>query len=92
MDELDPMDDQYRDAQEAAEELARRQRRESMSIANARTTTSSGPYRLPGVVGQADTRYRRTHVGAVDNVQDRFELFLLNDGEKKVTEEPDTRK
>ncbi|KAL9126933.1 MAG: hypothetical protein Q9217_004091 [Psora testacea] len=25
------------------------------------------------------------------NVQDRFELFLLGEGEKKVTEEPDTR-
>ena len=28
---------------------------------------------------------------ALDNVQDRFELFLLSDGEKKVTEEADTR-
>lgn len=27
-----------------------------------------------------------------DNVPNRFELFLLGDGEKKVTEEPDTRK
>ena len=29
---------------------------------------------------------------AVDNTQNRFELFLLGDGEKKVTEEADTRK
>ena len=35
----------------------------------------------------------RSHhtVTAENNVQDRFELFLLGDGEKKVTEEPDTR-
>ena len=37
--------------------------------------------------------YRGRHmIGAEDNVQDRFELFLLGEGEKKVTEEPDTRK
>ncbi|MCJ1276826.1 DNA-directed RNA polymerase II core subunit [Puttea exsequens] len=29
--------------------------------------------------------------GMHNNVPDRFELFLLGDGEKKVTEEPDTR-
>ena len=90
MDELDP--DQYRDSSEAAEDYARRQKRESIKIASARTTTSSGPYRMAGVVGKQDTRYRRTHVAAVDDVPDRFELFLLGDGEKKVTEEPDTRK
>lgn len=28
---------------------------------------------------------------AVDNTEDRFELFLLGDGEKKVSEEADTR-
>lgn len=28
---------------------------------------------------------------AEDNVPNRFELFLLGDGEKKVTEETDTR-
>ncbi|KAL8770729.1 MAG: hypothetical protein Q9209_003596 [Squamulea sp. 1 TL-2023] len=28
---------------------------------------------------------------AEENVPNRFELFLLGDGEKKVTEEPDTR-
>ena len=28
---------------------------------------------------------------AEDNTQPRFELFLLGDGEKKVTEEADTR-
>ena len=31
-------------------------------------------------------------IQAEDNRQDRFELFLLGEGEKKVTEEPDTRK
>ena len=37
--------------------------------------------------------YRGRHmIGAEDNVQNRFELFLLGEGEKKVTEEPDTRK
>ena len=37
--------------------------------------------------------YRQKHlIGAGDNIQDRFELFLLGEGEKKVTEEPDTRK
>lgn len=29
---------------------------------------------------------------ANDNVPNRFELFILGDGEKKVTEETDTRK
>ena len=92
MDELDPLYDQYRDSSEAAEDYARRLKRDSMKIASARTTTSSAPYRMAGAVGQADGRYRRTHVAGIDNVPDRFELFLLGDGEKKVTEEPDTRK
>lgn len=35
---------------------------------------------------------RRGGSGAEDNTADRFELFLLGDGEKKVTEEADTRK
>lgn len=34
---------------------------------------------------------RRGKSRAVDNTADRFELFLLGDGEKKVTEEADTR-
>ena len=38
-----------------------------------------------GVNRQRETR-------AVDNTEDRFELFLLGDGEKKVAEEADTRK
>jgi hypothetical protein len=37
-------------------------------------------------------RQREPKPGAEDNVPPRFELFLLADGEKKVTEEPDTRK
>lgn len=37
--------------------------------------------------------YRReSKPTAEDNTQPRFELFLLGDGEKKVTEEADTRK
>lgn len=37
--------------------------------------------------------YRREpKITAEDNTQPRFELFLLGDGEKKVTEEADTRK
>ena len=35
---------------------------------------------------------RGTRPTAEDNTQPRFELFLLGDGEKKVTEEADTRK
>ena len=35
---------------------------------------------------------REARPTAEDNVQHRFELFLLGDGEKKVTEEADTRK
>ncbi|MCJ1451016.1 DNA-directed RNA polymerase II core subunit [Mycoblastus sanguinarius] len=34
---------------------------------------------------------REARPTAEDNVQHRFELFLLGDGEKKVTEEADTR-
>ena len=33
----------------------------------------------------------RGELHAEDNVPPRFELFLLGDGEKKVTETPDTR-
>ncbi len=35
---------------------------------------------------------REARPTAEDNLSDRFELFLLGDGEKKVTEEPDTSK
>ena len=34
---------------------------------------------------------RASRPTAEDNVQNRFELFLLGEGEKKVTEEADTR-
>lgn len=37
-------------------------------------------------------RGREPKITAEDNTQPRFELFLLGDGEKKVTEEADTRK
>ena len=36
--------------------------------------------------------YTREPSNTEGNTQDRFELFLLGDGEKKVTEEADTRK
>lgn len=35
---------------------------------------------------------RGHRVSAEDNIPTRFDAFLLGDGEKKVTEEPDTRK
>ena len=35
---------------------------------------------------------RQARPTAEDNTQPRFELFLLGEGEKKVTEEADTRK
>lgn len=35
---------------------------------------------------------RESRPTAEDNTQPRFELFLLGEGEKKVTEEADTRK
>lgn len=35
---------------------------------------------------------RGQRINAEDNVPTRFDAFLLGDGEKKVTEEPDTRK
>ena len=41
--------------------------------------------RQSGVRGGGEER-------AADNTENRFELFLLGDGEKKVTEEADTRK
>ena len=37
-------------------------------------------------------RYERSSKDTSDNVGNRFELFILGDGEKKVTEEVDTRK
>lgn len=44
-------------------------------------------------LNSGDAGYRReSRATAEDNTQPRFELFLLGDGEKKVTEEADTRK
>lgn len=34
---------------------------------------------------------RGQRISAEDNIPSRFDAFLLGDGEKKVTEEPDTR-
>lgn len=53
-----------------------------------RTGQSSSMYPIDNA---AQGRQREPKPGAEDNVQPRFELFLLADGEKKVTEEPDTR-
>ena len=36
-------------------------------------------------------RRRESKPNAEDNVPHRFELFILGEGERKVTEEPDTR-
>ena len=46
----------------------------------------------PGVNAQERYRGDRPKGMAESNVTPRFELFLLGDGEKKVTEAPDTRK
>jgi hypothetical protein len=45
--------------------------------------------RLGGHIGDPRDREKTS---AETNVPDRFELFLLGPGEKKVTIEPDTRK
>ena len=48
-------------------------------------------YSMYPIDSAAQGTSREPKPGAEDNVQPRFELFLLADGEKKVTEEPDTR-
>ena len=55
---------------------------------------SSNPHRNVNPAVNTQERYRgdRPKIAAEDNVASRFELFLLGDGEKKVTEAPDTRK
>lgn len=58
------------------------------------------PPRIPDVAPNFDpnegitarAREFNTYVAAEINVPDRFELFLLQDGEKKITEQIDTRK
>ena len=42
-------------------------------------------------IGNPNTE-RGQRISAEDNIPSRFDAFLLGDGEKKVTEEPDTRK
>ena len=63
--------------------------------------TSHYTHMSPNPVGMSNMNINAIHGSgqrrepkptAEDNVQSRFELFLLGDGEKKVTEEPDTRK
>lgn len=39
-----------------------------------------------------NTHHTSTKMGIKTEVEDRFELFLLGDGEKKCTEASDTRK
>ncbi|MCJ1299869.1 DNA-directed RNA polymerase II core subunit [Hypocenomyce scalaris] len=54
---------------------------------------SSNPHRNINPTVNTQERYHRDRpkITAEDNVTSRFELFLLGDGEKKVTEAPDTR-
>ena len=47
--------------------------------------------RLPSIDTYPGKVRRQTKDTAGDDIQPRFELFLLGDGEKKVTEEVDTR-
>ena len=63
-------------------------------------TPFSAETRLPHIIihiQSPDKLYRDPRVSDMmkippeDNIQHRFELFLLGDGEKKVTETPDTR-
>lgn len=42
-------------------------------------------------IGNPNTQ-RGERISTEDNIPFRFDAFLLGDGEKKVTEEPDTRK
>lgn len=53
----------------------------------------SGPIKTPHLHKHMINRRAREHITlpAEVNVPDRFELFILADGEKKVTEAPDTR-
>lgn len=51
------------------------------------------PYPMLGrVMRPPNPESRGSRPTAEENVPNRFELFLLGDGEKKVTEETDTRK
>lgn len=45
-----------------------------------------------GPIANNHERRRESQLTSEDHVPDRFELFLLADGEKKVTEETDTSK
>jgi hypothetical protein len=45
--------------------------------------------KMGGIIGNLRDKVKTS---AETNVPDRFELFLLGPGEKKVTVEPDTRK
>lgn len=58
--------------------------------ANAAPVNYSRP--IPSHDPTTAGRIFNTRISADDNRLDRFELFLLGDGEKKVTEEVDTRK
>ena len=57
--------------------------------------STMNPHRNVNASFNAQTSHGREsskHPPAECNVANRFELFLLGDGEKKVTETPDTRK
>ncbi|KAI4202894.1 MAG: hypothetical protein LQ350_002265 [Teloschistes chrysophthalmus] len=49
------------------------------------------PYMIGPVMRPPNPESRHNRPTAEENVPNRFELFLLGDGEKKVTEETDTR-
>lgn len=52
------------------------------------------PHGAPGYLANMNVNAgvaRQAAPSAEDNVPNRFELFLLGDGEKKVAEEADTR-
>lgn len=54
--------------------------------------TATSLYNSMNTINSFGDRRREKKPSAEDNVAPRFELFILGDGEKKVTEEPDTRK
>lgn len=61
------------------------------SVRSHMTRASSCPNNM-NLSSEGVGNRREAKATAEDNVTPRFELFLLGDGEKKVTEEPDTRK
>ena len=58
---------------------------------SASSPSQQGPF-VSGPLGQGHFHRGIFKANAEENVPNRFELFLLGEGEKKITEEPDTRK